>query len=981
MDSDVESFASALDDFDSASLDGIATTTAADGAKGDAADGAASSEEDGLPQEPYPLHRACWYGQTALVRRLAGGMSKEQLKELDGQGNTALHIAVMRRQPACVSALLDAGCPAGPRNARGWVPLMEAVELGDKPLALQLARAEVAQMRLAVKAKKAALLALLRAELPDFSLQLKWELGSGMPGVGALVRRYAPHDTYTLWKKGGRIRVDGSLMGVDDGSASLVPGWKRGHFSLLYDASGDKARSVFVNHTKKTWIDVKAARKKLGVDEGAALEAEVDMLMTSEVLQHKKLKSVDFRFKPVAGWLSKEVREKVEGWNTRLYEAAGRMVAISRYKMPYGLTARMSYDDYLAAAFEPDPVVESPVNPLNPASLKDRGMNPAKAAAKAAVAAKHQRIAAAAAQAEDKRSAAVATAAAARAAAGAMRALAPRIDADDDDEEEDGEGEGAAELDEAAAELAAAEAAEADGEGAGGGKQGAKSAKSGSSKKKLGSSSGSGGFGGMFKMPSGGGGGGGGAPRKSAGGAAPAAAADGGAVVHATADGAASPSPAASLSKRTVLSAAGADGAGGDTTVAPQGPDVDALLKEDLTAWAAQVAAEAAKANEGGAAADADGDADGGAATGDDQAAARRSGGGAGPGPGSAAAAAAAAAKPAASGKTAFSGGAGESNSIGSMSTSSSMFGSWGFGKKKDGGAAAAPGAQKGAGAGGGSAGSPAPPPGVSAAVVKKSRKMSGRCWMAESFPLSLNQLLPLLEVVGTANKAFAKVARFMRKYGDLDMFPVKVQIPLLLTVYMMLSFKQFTLLDSSGGADVAAAAAAAATAAAAAAAAAAAGGGGKDKDKAGKDKGAGGGGGRPHTAPAPADSFFEIPEGYTQGKIEDEDSPRGGRRGGGGAGQEEAEEKAEEEGQGAGERGGRGKGEAGGKDGEGAGADAGSDLETIESQRASQFKMKRKQQNKKKKDGGDDGPTLRLLKGSTEDDEMGLGGLGDDDD
>ena len=59
----------------------------------------------------------------------------------------ALHIAVMRRRPACVAALLEAGCPAGPRNARGWVPLMEAVELGDKPLALQLARAEVAQVR------------------------------------------------------------------------------------------------------------------------------------------------------------------------------------------------------------------------------------------------------------------------------------------------------------------------------------------------------------------------------------------------------------------------------------------------------------------------------------------------------------------------------------------------------------------------------------------------------------------------------------------------------------------------------------------------------------------------------------------------------------------------------------------------------------------------------------------------------------------
>ncbi|GFR49346.1 hypothetical protein Agub_g11366, partial [Astrephomene gubernaculifera] len=407
---------------------------------------------DDPPQGPFPLHRAAWYGQVDLVQRLAAGMTREELKAHDSQGNTALHVAVMRRQAAVVSALLAAGCPAGPRNARGWVPMMEAVELGDRELALQLAKEDVAQMRAAVKSKKQRLLGVLRSQLPDFSLQLRWELGSAMPGVGALVRRYAPHDTYTLWKKGGRIRVDGTLMGLDDGSGgasspsggggpSLLPAWKRGAFSLLYDASGaeGRGRALFVNHTKKTYIDIKAARKQLGGDEGGVLEAEVDCLMTSEVLQHKKLRSDGFRFKPVSGWLSREVWEKVEGWRCRLYEAAGRLVAVSQYKMPYGLTPDMSYDDYLAASFDSDPVVMSPVNPLNPATLKDRGMNPEKAAAKAAVAAKHQRIAAAAAAAKNEEAARVARAAAARAAAGARRALTPRVYDDDDDSEDEGE--------------------------------------------------------------------------------------------------------------------------------------------------------------------------------------------------------------------------------------------------------------------------------------------------------------------------------------------------------------------------------------------------------------------------------------------------------------------------------------------------------------------------------------------------------------
>lgn len=49
---------------------------------------------------------------------------------------------------------------------------------------------------------------------------------------------------------------------------------------------------------------------------------------------------------------------------------------------------------------------------------------------------------------------------------------------------------------------------------------------------------------------------------------------------------------------------------------------------------------------------------------------------------------------------------------------------------------------------------------------------------MAEDFPMSLRQLLPLLDVVGHANKHLARVSKFMRKYGDMNMFPVKIQVP-----------------------------------------------------------------------------------------------------------------------------------------------------------------------------------------------------------
>ncbi|PNH06554.1 hypothetical protein TSOC_007063 [Tetrabaena socialis] len=134
-------------------------------------------------------------------------------------------------------------------------------------------------------------------------------------------------------------------------------------------------------------------------------------------------------------------------------------------------------------------------------------------------------------------------------------------------------------------------------------------------------------------------------------------------------------------------------------------------------------------------------------------------------------------------------------------------------------------------------------------------------------------RLLPLLEVVGTANKAFAKVAKFMNKYGQLAMFPVKVQVPLMLTVYMLLSFKQFQLMGAAG------------------------------------------------SLPVPDDSFFELPAGYTETEMTEEQMPgggaggRAGKRGVGGEGGDgsPANGAADAEGAGAKEASG-GKGARGGK-------------------------------------------------------------------
>lgn len=61
--------------------------------------------------------------------------------------------------------------------------------------------------------------------------------------------------------------------------------------------------------------------------------------------------------------------------------------------------------------------------------------------------------------------------------------------------------------------------------------------------------------------------------------------------------------------------------------------------------------------------------------------------------------------------------------------------------------------------------------------VKKKGRKISAKCWMATKFPMSLRQLLPVMDVIGHANKHLARVSKFLNKYGDMELFPVKFQV------------------------------------------------------------------------------------------------------------------------------------------------------------------------------------------------------------
>ena len=184
-------------------------------------------------------------------------------------------------------------------------------------------------------------------------MQMSWELGSNY--FGYLLRKVAPNDTYDVYKFGNRIRVDGTLMGVEDKAKSLIPEWKRSHFSVLFlppgapgTAGADKSKIVLVNRVKNEWIDLSDSKKEqqrmAGATGASAESREVSVLMR-EGAGKTKMKTSELKFKPVKTWTGGVYKEKVWGWNTTVYEAQARLVAITTYKTPVELPEEVMNDD------------------------------------------------------------------------------------------------------------------------------------------------------------------------------------------------------------------------------------------------------------------------------------------------------------------------------------------------------------------------------------------------------------------------------------------------------------------------------------------------------------------------------------------------------------------------------------------------------------------------------------------------------------
>jgi hypothetical protein len=86
--------------------------------------------------------------------------------------------------------------------------------------------------------------------------------------------------------------------------------------------------------------------------------------------------------------------------------------------------------------------------------------------------------------------------------------------------------------------------------------------------------------------------------------------------------------------------------------------------------------------------------------------------------------------------------------------------------------------------------------------AVPKPRRVTARCWIARGFPLRAEDVSPILDIASRANKHLKKAKRVVEYWqgAHAGTFPVKVTVPIMMTVYATIDFRNFRAAAETSG-------------------------------------------------------------------------------------------------------------------------------------------------------------------------------------
>lgn len=187
-------------------------------------------------ESKWPLHTAVFKNDVTKLKHLLSDKHLS-LDQKDVRGRTPLLLAVTLGHVDCARALLDAGANPNIEDNNGYGALQEAISIGDPEFIADIIhQRDLNRFSSRVHGVPAALLRL--RDTKDFYVEMKWEFTSWLP----MVSSFCPSDTYKIYKRGSKLRVDTTLVGFEQSS------WQRGSRSFVFSCDEDGTRFMEFDH-------------------------------------------------------------------------------------------------------------------------------------------------------------------------------------------------------------------------------------------------------------------------------------------------------------------------------------------------------------------------------------------------------------------------------------------------------------------------------------------------------------------------------------------------------------------------------------------------------------------------------------------------------------------------------------------------------------------------------------------------------------
>ncbi|KFK43446.1 hypothetical protein AALP_AA1G126200 [Arabis alpina] len=238
-------------------------------------------------------------------------------------GETPLHLSVRLGDVFAVKIISSAGADITLQNASGWNSFHEALCCGNSEIRETIIRHLHRSAWCKWRRRLPHMIAVLR-RMRDFYMEISFRFESS---VIPFVEKMAPSDTYKIWKRGGDLRADASLVGFD--------GFKirRANQSFLFLSEGDE----FLDLDPGTLLVLNKDEKTiLNAFENAGepiTESEIEDFCSQSTLYRPGMDVTKAKLVEMKNWRRQEKIEMVGEWKAKGYDIGNVCLSFKTRKL------------------------------------------------------------------------------------------------------------------------------------------------------------------------------------------------------------------------------------------------------------------------------------------------------------------------------------------------------------------------------------------------------------------------------------------------------------------------------------------------------------------------------------------------------------------------------------------------------------------------------------------------------------------------